>query len=116
MTRTVKSSGTQTATISTEHTLLDTTADEGFIFDAAIDLGNMVAGDTVEIRVYAKLLTGGTLRRVYYAIFTGTQDDEPNQKSLIIYVPAMTVAKEWKMTLKQTAGTGRNFDWTVYTG
>lgn len=116
MTRTVKASGTQTATINTEHSLQDTTADEGAIFDAAIDLGNMVAGDVVEIRVKAKLLTGGTKRRVYYASFTDNQDDEGNLKSLICYVPAMTVAKEWELTLKQTAGTGRNFDWVIYTG
>ncbi len=107
-------SGTQTATIGTEHTLKDETANEGAVYDASIDLGNMVSGDTVEIRVYAKLLTGGTLRRVYYEKYVGAQDDEPNRKSPIVYVLAMTVMKEWKLTLKQTAGTGRAFDWTIY--
>jgi hypothetical protein len=112
--RSVVASNTQPATIGTEHTLRDETGNEGEIFDASIDLGNMVAGDVTEIRVYAKLLTGGTLRRVYYAKYVDAQDDENNLKSLIVYIPAMTVAKEWKLTLKQTAGTGINYDWTIY--
>ncbi len=114
MARTVVASGTQTAVINTEHTLRDETANEGQVFDAIIDLGNMVPGDTVEIRVYAKALGTGTLRRVYYAKYVNAQDDEPNLKSPVVYVPAVTVMKEWKLTLKQTAGTGRNFDWTIY--
>ena len=112
MARAIVNSGTQTATIGTEHTIRDETANEGEVFDAIIDLGNMVAGDTTEIRVLVKGLSGGTLRRAYYDKRVGAQDDEPNRKSPIIYVPAMTVMKEWKLTLKQTAGTGRNFDWT----
>ncbi len=118
MGRTVVASGTVTATVGTapanELTLRDETANEGVVFDASVDLGNMVSGDTVEIRVYAKLLAGGTLRRVYYEKFVGSQDDEPNMKSPIAYVLAMTVMKEWKLTLKQTAGTARTYDWTIY--
>ena len=114
MTRSVSSSGTQTATIGTEHTLLDNTSSEGHVFDAAIDLRNMASGDTVEIRVYVMTLASGTLSRAYYAKYVDAQDDVANLKSSIVYVPAMTVMKEWKLTLKQTAGTGRSFDWTVY--
>jgi hypothetical protein len=101
-------SGTQTATVGTEHTLRDETGNEGEIFDAVIDLGNMAAGDTTEIRLYVKALSSGTLRLLYYSPFSGVQS-EP-----IVYVPALTVMKEWKLTLKQTAGTGRNYDWTIY--
>lgn len=83
--------------------------------DAALDLANAAAGDVFEIRVYAKLLAAGTLHRVYYARYSDAQDDETNFKSPIIYVPALTEMKEWKLTLKQTAGTGRAVAWTVYT-
>lgn len=114
MARTVHASGTQTAVLTTEHVLEDDTASEGKVFDVKIDLGNMVAGDTVEIRVYEKLLSAGTLRRTYYQKYVSTQDDEGALRSPIVYVPAMTLAKEWKLTLKQTLGTGRNFDWTIY--
>lgn len=114
MTRSVVASGTQTAVISTEHVLRDDTSNEGKAFDTYIDLGNMATGDTLELRVYAKLLSAGTLRRVYYAKYVDSQDSEPAYKSPIVYIPALTVAKEWKLTLKQTVGTGRNFDWTIY--
>jgi hypothetical protein len=115
MARTVVSSGTQTATITTEHVLLDDTTHEGKVYDAMIDMANLTSGDVVEIRLYAKLLVGGTLHRVYYARYGESQDNENNFKSPIVYVPALTVMKEWKLTLKQTVGTGRAFDWTVYT-
>ena len=113
MGRSILASGTQTATIDTEHTLLDETASEGKVLDALIDLANMVSGDTLELRVYVKALTGGTLRRAYYQKFVGSQDSEAILKSPIIYVPAVTATTEWKLTLKQTAGTGRAFDWKV---
>jgi hypothetical protein len=110
----VVASGTQTCSIGSEHTLRDETGNEGEIFDAAIDLGNLTTSDALEIRLYEKLLVGGTLRRTYYAKVTDTQDDEANLKSPVWYVPAKTVMKAWKLTIKQTAGTGRNIDWTIY--
>jgi hypothetical protein len=115
MVRAVVSSGTQTATINTEHVLLDDTTHEGKVYDAMIDMTNLTTGDVVEIRVYAKLLVGGTWHRVYYARYGESQDDENNFVSPIKYIPALTVMKEWKLTLKQTVGTGRAFDWSVYT-
>jgi hypothetical protein len=114
MVRSVVDSGTQTATIGTEYTLRDETAAEGEVYDAAVDLTNMQSGDALELRLYVKLLSGGTLHRVYYAKFADAQDDESQLVHPVVYVPAMTVAKEWKLTLKQTAGTGRNYDWTIY--
>lgn len=116
MPRSVVASGTQTAVVSpsTEHTLLDETGNEGEVFDAAIDLGNLTVGETCEIRLYEKLLSGGTARRTYYAKYVGGQNDEGNFKSAILYVPAKTVMKEWKLTLQQTGGTGRAFDWAIY--
>ena len=86
MARTVVSSGTQTATINTEHVLLDDTTHEGKVYDAMIDMANLTTGDVVEIRVYAKLLVGGTLHRVYYARYGESQDDENNFKSPIKYM------------------------------
>jgi hypothetical protein len=115
MTRSVLLSGTQAAVIGTEHVLKDDTSNEGHVLDAAVDLSNLASGDIVELRVYAKLLSGGTLHRAYYARFSDSQDVTSSYKNLVIYIPAMTEMKEWELTLKQTAGTGRNFDWTIYT-
>jgi len=114
MVRTVVDSDTQTCTVTTEHTLLDDTSNEGEVLDAYLDLSEAVAGDVFEIRLYAKLLSGGDLARVYYARYVGVQDDEANFRSPIIYVPAMTECEEWKLTLEQAEGTSRDVDWTVY--
>jgi len=111
--RQIVASGTQTATIGTEHVLRDETASEGKVLDALIDIGNLAAGDALEIRVLTKVLTGGTIRRAYYQNFVNAWDVEAQGKSPVIYVPAMTATTEWKLTLKQTVGTGRNFDWKV---
>jgi hypothetical protein len=114
MARSVVASGTQTATINTEHVLLDETSAEGEVYDAAIDLANMQANDVLELRLCVKLLSGGTLHRVYYAKFADVQDDEGQLVHPVVYIPALTVMKEWRLTLKQTDGTGRNYDWAVY--
>jgi hypothetical protein len=84
------------------------------VFDAALDLGNLADGETMEVFVYEKLLSGGTLHRVYYQKYVGVQDDTTTGNSPVVYVPALTVAKEWKLSIKQTGGTGRDVDWVVY--
>lgn len=112
LTRQIVASGT-TATDGTEQTLRDETSSEGKVIDALLDLGALTATETFEIRVYTKVLVGGTLRRAYYQKFVGSQDDEASGKSVIIYVPAMTATTEWKLTMKKVAGTNRNIDWKV---
>jgi len=115
MARTVVSSGTQTADGS-EDVLLDDTSNAGSALDAYVDLSNMIATDTVELRVYVKVLTNGTLHEVYYNKYVGVQLDEANYKTPVVYVPAVTEPFEYKLTLKgtKTAGSYKTFDWTVY--
>ena len=108
MARTLMGSGTQASVIGTEHTLYDLTTNEGQVVDGLVDLGNMASGDTTEIRLYMKVRSAGTLRQIYYKSYSGAQS------SPIIYVPSITQAKEWRLTLKQTAGVSRNYDWAVY--
>jgi hypothetical protein len=112
--RSVHASGTQTCVLTTEHVLVDETDSEGKVFDAILDLGNLTGAEVLEVRVHIKALSTGNLRRAYYAKYYGSQDDAPALKSPIVYVPAMTIAKEWKLTIQQTGGTGRDVDWTVY--
>ena len=105
----IESEGTQTATINTEHTLRDISGNK--FYWALLDLVNMIAGDTVEIRVYTKAKSTGTSRMVYGppdTTFSGVQD-VPIQ--IIAAVPCP--ATQYKLTLKQTEGTGRNYDWSV---
>lgn len=108
---TVLGSGTQTAIIGTEHTLQDTAA--AATYQLFVDLSNLAAGDSVEFRVYKMAKTGGTRRVTYYARRSGAQ---PTDDLGIISVPistGLTDSGAIRFTLKQTLGTGRNFDWTV---
>lgn len=101
----VLASGTQTATVSTEHTLATDTS--GKVAVLAVDLGNLVNGETVELRLYTKVLSTSTERQAYFATFSHVQGS-PNVYS--VPIPANISVKA---TLKQTAGTGRAFDWSL---
>lgn len=112
---TAPSTGTQTATISTEHTLADVAV--AGTYTLHVDANAMAAGDTLELRVYQIVLTGGTRRLVYLGTFTGAQDASTNDLAPIkISVPIsneLTDTGSIRFTLKQTAGTGRSYPWKV---
>lgn len=103
---TVNGSGTQTAVIGTEHTLSNPTTSKHF--SGYVDLTNMASGDTTEIRVYVIMKTAGSYIQVYLDTYTGVQTNKGYNAP---YLPSDI---GWKLTLKQTAGTGRSYDWKVY--
>lgn len=102
---TLAHSGTQTAVISTEHTLSTETGNATFILE--VDTAAMVVGDVLELRAYGKTLTGGTEHLRYTATYIHVQSDQIKQS---LPVPSDISTK---FTLKQTAGTGRAFPWKV---
>lgn len=97
--------GTQTATVTTEHSLSTRTA--AGIYQLVVDLSNMVNGDEVELRVKHKVLSGSSAALEEYAIYVNAQDID-----VVRSVPIPSV-DYIEFTLKQTVGTGRNFDWAV---
>lgn len=111
MTVAAHASGTQSASVGTEH-FLTSPAVEG-VFTLHVDLVNMAAGDYVELRVYQMVLTGGTQRVAYLETFQGAQ---PADGLIAISVPIgneLTDANSLRFSLKQTLGTGRDFPWKV---
>jgi hypothetical protein len=108
---TAQGSGTQTAVINTEHTLLDIAL--AGTYTLHVNKINMAAGDILELRLYQIILTGGTRAVVYLSRFS---DAQPTDDMITISVPIsneLTDAGAVRATLKQTAGTGRNYDWKV---
>jgi len=103
---TLTTSGTQTATITTEHTLSNPTGNK--FYTALIDLTNMTTGDTTEIRVSLIAKTAGSYILYWMGSYTGAQTNP------LVYIPPLPSDIGWKLTLKQTAGTGRNYDYRVY--
>lgn len=108
---TAQASGTQTATIGTEHTLADVAV--AGTFTLHVDPVNLAAGDSVEIRIYQIVLTGGTRRVAYYARYDGAQVADDMIKISVPISNELTDAGALRFTLKQLAGTGRAFPWKV---
>lgn len=102
---TSQADGSQTAVISTEHTLATVTADGTYVL--YVDTNNMVNGDEVELRVKYKVRSTGTTREMQVAYYAHAQG-QPVKAS----IPVASI-NECVFTLKQTAGTGRVFPWEI---
>lgn len=108
---TAQGTGTQTAVVGTEHTLLDIAV--AGTFTLHIDTNAMVAGDSLELRIYQIVLTGGTRRVAYFTRYDGAQSSDDQIKISVPVSNELTDAGSIRFTLKQTAGTSRNFPWKV---
>lgn len=99
-------SGSQTATISTEHNLGSAITAAG-VYVLVVDCNAMVNGDVLELRAKTKAKSGSTQRLAYFATYAHAQGE------LNKYSVPIPVTDELQFTLKQTAGTGRAFDWNI---
>lgn len=76
------------------------------VFQFFMDVSNLANGDTIELQVLEKVLSGGTARVVFEVTMANVQD-EPVWVS-----PALVLMHGWTMQLKQTTGTARDFYWS----
>lgn len=107
---TILASGSQTATVNTEHVLNTAATTAAGIYQLKVDLGALVAADIVELRLYGKVRSTDTERLLW-----GPASYGPIVPSVLIAVsPADICAASWKATLKQVSGTGRAFPWAIY--
>jgi hypothetical protein len=107
---TEKAGGTQTATVTTEHTLTTITA-EG-VFQLVVDLDNMVNADELELRADLEVRAGGTAKTLFFATYA---DDQGADNVIAISPPIPKVVNtDLIFTLLQAAGTSRDFIWSVY--
>jgi hypothetical protein len=107
---TAHATGTQSATVATEHFL--TSPNVAGTFTLHIDTNAMVAGDELEVRVYQMVLTAGTTRVAYYEKFYNAQATDPIKISVPIS-NELTDTNALRFSLKQVAGTSRSFPWKV---
>lgn len=108
---TAYASGTQSATVTTEHFL--TSPNVAGTFTLHVDTINMAAGDVVELRIYQMVLTAGTQRVAYYQMFEGVQPADDLIKISVPISNELTDTNALRFSLKQTLGTTRNFPWKV---
>ena len=97
--------GTLTAD-GTEQTLLE--KDSMGTFEGWIDLSNMASGDVTVIKVYAKLKSGGSYRQYDSASYSGAQTNPA------LHVSALPASYGVKVTLTQSAGVNRDYDYKFY--
>lgn len=103
---TSENNGSQTAVISTEHTLDTITTSGSFVI--GIDASALAIGDVLILRVKVKVRSVGTTRIVYEATYAHVQG-EP----VIVSIPVVST-NEILFTLEQTDGTGRAFPWEIW--
>jgi Cu/Zn superoxide dismutase len=107
----VASSGSQTATLTTEHTLTtQTPSTGGALYQLRVDAFNLANGETLVLKLKTMPRTGDTSRALYTTVFTHAQGD-PIKDSPAVYVPA---SADLVATLTQTGGTGRAYPWALY--
>lgn len=113
----VYASGSQVCVISTEHTLLEISSPGLFLAD--LDLSNLAASDTLEIRYYTPVASGGTKRQAALASFSNAQNSTTDALSAhkdvlkALGLQRLGTPYGFKLTIKQTAGTGRTIPWVV---
>lgn len=105
---TEQTAGSQLATINTEHTLATVTA--AGIYVLRVDLGNLAAGDAVELRVYVKARNATDPERLLHGPAT-YGPLAPDQK-LTDSIPALSVG-HFRATLRQVGGTARSWPWVI---
>jgi hypothetical protein len=108
---TAYATGTQSATVTTEHFL--SSPNVAGVFTLHVDTVNMVDGDGLELRVYQMVLTGGTYRMVYLETYFGAQPADQKIKITFSIGNELTDTNSLRFSLTQTTGTGRSFPWKV---
>lgn len=78
------------------------------VFQLAVGLVNMAAGDILELSILEKVEgTGGTQRLVWRGTYAHAQGE------LVAVSPPIILIHGWDMKLQQTAGTNRSYPWSI---
>lgn len=77
------------------------------IFQLVLDLANLTSAETYEIRIYERVISGGTQRLCFSKRITGVIS-EP-----VYIVPSIVLMYGWDMTIKKISGTDRTIPWSI---
>lgn len=99
--------GVQTSVIGTKHVLTTITADNAGVYCLMLDATPLSFGDYLELTIEVKVGSNTTLVQAYYQSYAHVQAD-PAKISVPIPMPFGGT-----FSLKQTAGTGRTFSWSL---
>lgn len=107
----IPASGSQTATLNTDHTLVTQTAPTGgAIYQLRVDTNALANGERVILTLQTKTRTSDTTRTVYRAEFNDIQSDPIKDSPAV----AVVATSDLVAILRQEGGTGRAFPWALY--
>lgn len=107
----VAASGSQAATVGTEHTLTTLAGPGVYVFE--VDASVLAAQDVLELRVKGPTLSGGTAQVHFYTAYYGVQAADDVMKVSVPFA-VDSAAGSHVCTLRQVAGAaGRTFPWKV---
>lgn len=107
----IADSGSQTATLNTDHTLATQAGPTGgAIYQLRVDTNALANGERVILTLRTRARVADTTRTLYQAVFEHAQGD-PIKDSPAVAVPA---SSEVVAILRQEGGTGRAFPWALY--
>jgi hypothetical protein len=105
----IAASGSQSATLATDHTLVTQAGPAGGAsYMLVVDIAALVADERVEIRVRSRARSGDTTRDAFTV--TGSAD---SPDLLIAPVVPCESGNEVVCILRQEGGTGRAFPWAL---
>lgn len=106
----VAASGSQTATLDTDHTLATQTAPTGgAAYLLRVDAANLANGERLILTLATKARVGDTTRTAYQSVYLHAQAD-PLKISPTIVVEE---SNEVVAVLRQEGGTGRAYPWAL---
>ncbi len=101
-------SGTQVATVGTEH-ILNTTSPEttSGLYELYLDTNALTANDAIQISFKEKVITGGTQHILFLVTLYGIQS------SPIFTSGQFMLTHGWDICIKQTLGTSKSFPYSI---
>lgn len=76
------------------------------VYQSYIDFTAMGAGDQYQIKVYEKILSGGSQKILYESVLSGVQPEA-------FVIPSLILIHGWDVTVKKLAGTDRTIGWSI---
>lgn len=107
MTWVVDQSGTSSALTINSETQLGSDATTNATYAVKLNTSNLAAGDILEVRIYSRDISAGTIVQAWKATFSGVQT------SALKISPPVPSDQLIRLTVKQTAGTGRTFTYSI---
>jgi hypothetical protein len=100
-----KTTGTVTMT-GAENTVFEVTEER--VVEGYVDLTNMQAGDSISVKEYMRIASGGA-----YVLY-GSQPLNDAQTIALLWITPKPGAYGVKLTIQQTAGVNRTFAYAVF--